>query len=271
MVLVSLLLICGGAVRRNWSLGALAALGVALAAGLRLIWLGNVAAALLGITAVAAFSCALSGFRPFFATTLAWCPVALLSGIINLIGYGKQLAKRARLNIYITKAVWVPFVALVVFAFIFTMANPVLWEWTRDRVADLVRWLNRCPITVNRIFFWSVVLALFSGLMRARLLTGELALPIGLHIAWNFFEGNVFGFPTSGAQAGATFIAIAQGGPELWTGGLFGPEAGLVVVPALLLGAALIYLYTRGRLSGPADNWQLGKPAQTRLTGIGED
>jgi len=31
------------------------------------------------------------------------------------------------------------------------------------------------------------------------------------------------------------------------TGGTFGPEAGLVLVPALALGAALVYLYTQRR------------------------
>lgn len=83
------------------------------------------------------------------------------------------------------------------------------------------------------------------------LFTGELAIPIGLHITWNFFQGNVFGFPVSGMGAGATLIAIQQGGPELWTGGPFGPEAGLIGLLAMTLGALLIYLWvraTRGRV-----------------------
>ncbi|MFL7793512.1 MAG: CPBP family intramembrane glutamic endopeptidase [Anaerolineae bacterium] len=79
------------------------------------------------------------------------------------------------------------------------------------------------------------------------ILTGELAIPIGLHIAWNFFQGNVFGFPVSGTDAGATFIAIEQGGPQLVTGGPFGPEAGLIGIAAMVLGGILTILWVRVR------------------------
>jgi membrane protease YdiL (CAAX protease family) len=80
------------------------------------------------------------------------------------------------------------------------------------------------------------------------LLTGELAIPIGVHITWNFFQGNVFGFPVSGSDfTFATFISIQQGGPDLWTGGAFGPEAGLLGLAAILLGTALTVLWVRRR------------------------
>jgi uncharacterized protein len=84
-------------------------------------------------------------------------------------------------------------------------------------------------------------------------LTGELAIPIGLHITWNFFQGNVFGFPVSGLRpVGATFLSTEQGGPTLWTGGPFGPEAGLLGPAAIILGGGLIALWVRlrsGKLS----------------------
>ncbi|MGD8998444.1 MAG: CPBP family intramembrane metalloprotease [Anaerolineae bacterium] len=80
------------------------------------------------------------------------------------------------------------------------------------------------------------------------LLTGELAIPIGLHIAWNFTQGNVFGFPVSGTGVrAATFIGIEQGGPDLWTGGAFGPEAGLLGLGAMVLGVLLTVLWVRRR------------------------
>ncbi|MBN1977629.1 MAG: CPBP family intramembrane metalloprotease [Anaerolineae bacterium] len=87
------------------------------------------------------------------------------------------------------------------------------------------------------------------------ILTGELAIPIGLHITWNFFQGNVFGFPVSGTDAGATFIAIEQGGNDLITGGAFGPEAGLIGVAAMVLGGILTILWARVRY-GQVGIWE---------------
>jgi hypothetical protein len=77
--------------------------------------------------------------------------------------------------------------------------------------------------------------------------TKELWLPIGLHIGWNFCEGVVFGFPVSGLDIYA-LTRIEVTGPELWTGGAFGPEAGLIVLPSLMIGAGVIYWFTRNRV-----------------------
>lgn len=88
-----------------------------------------------------------------------------------------------------------------------------------------------------------VVMGLFLGM--GFVMTGELAIPIGLHITWNFFQGNVFGFPVSGLDAGASFIGIQQRGPDVFTGGLFGPEAGLIGLAAAAIGAMLIYIWIK--------------------------
>ena len=78
----------------------------------------------------------------------------------------------------------------------------------------------------------------------AYLRTRQLWLPMGIHFGWNFFLGVVFGFPVSGLDT-YRLTRITVQGPELWTGGEFGPEAGLIVLPSLLLAGLLIYLYTR--------------------------
>lgn len=76
--------------------------------------------------------------------------------------------------------------------------------------------------------------------------TRRLWLPIGLHIGWNFFEGVVFGFPVSGLNV-FRLIEHRVTGPPLITGGPFGPEAGLIILPALAFGAFLIRVYTADR------------------------
>lgn len=92
-------------------------------------------------------------------------------------------------------------------------------------------------------------------------LTGELAIPIGLHITWNFFQGNVFGFPVSGLESiGATFILTEQAGPDLWTGGPFGPEAGLMEPITVLIGITLTTLWVRLRRARVRIHTPLAEP-----------
>jgi membrane protease YdiL (CAAX protease family) len=99
---------------------------------------------------------------------------------------------------------------------------------------------NATWVSAAGIFFAGIYLAY--GYIR----TKQLWLSMGLHLGWNFFEGVVFGFPVSGLDIYA-LTRIKVHGPELWTGGAFGPEAGLIVLPSLVLGGFLIYLYTRMR------------------------
>jgi len=63
--------------------------------------------------------------------------------------------------------------------------------------------------------------------------TGRLGLPIGLHLAWNFTQGSVFGFPVSGNAPRAALLNIDELGHDLWTGGAYGPEGGLLGTAAL--------------------------------------
>lgn len=106
---------------------------------------------------------------------------------------------------------------------------------------------NATAVSTFNIFLAGIFLGL------GYILTGELAIPIGLHISWNFFQGNVFGFPVSGTSTNqTTFIAIQQHGAPLLTGGDFGPEAGLIGIAAIILGALLIVAWVRIRY-GAAD------------------
>jgi uncharacterized protein len=101
-------------------------------------------------------------------------------------------------------------------------------------------------------WFSSVAIALEAGVLlgAAFVVTRNLWFPIGLHFAWNFFEGPVFGSEVSGHAFLTTLIAPRVTGPAMYTGGAFGPEAGLFAVVTCLCAAILLIRYAmrRGRI-----------------------
>ena len=99
----------------------------------------------------------------------------------------------------------------------------------------------------NPGFSWMAFFGLFVGgfdLAYGYIRTRQLWLPIGLHMGWNFFEGAVFGFQVSGMGEGVSLVSQNVNGPVLWTGGGFGPEAGLLMVGAVIINILLIYWYS---------------------------
>ena len=94
-----------------------------------------------------------------------------------------------------------------------------------------------------------------AGLMFCALyaLTGRLWVPIGLHLAWNFAQGYLFGAAVSGNSLGGSIaVSTARPGAPAWlTGGTFGPEASLFalfLVSAVTIGALALARKT-GRLA----------------------
>jgi len=82
----------------------------------------------------------------------------------------------------------------------------------------------------------SVVNITMAGIMLALpyILTGRLWISIGLHFSWNFMQGAVLGFPVSGLPIRTSIIQTTQQGSDWFTGGAFGPEAGVVGLLAIL-------------------------------------
>jgi len=81
--------------------------------------------------------------------------------------------------------------------------------------------------------WWSsLAIAIEAGLLlgAAYKLAGNLWLPIGIHWAWNFVQGNIFGFEVSGSDAGEALLQATVEGPEIFTGGAFGAEASVIAV-----------------------------------------
>ncbi|MDA1064822.1 MAG: type II CAAX endopeptidase family protein [Proteobacteria bacterium] len=100
----------------------------------------------------------------------------------------------------------------------------------------------------------SVLIALITPqLIYAYLKTGQLWLPMGLHLGWNFFQASVFGFASSG-QESPSLIAQVPVGPEWLSGGAFGAEGSVLIVPFTVLSMVLIHYWvraTRQRDQGP--------------------
>ena len=78
----------------------------------------------------------------------------------------------------------------------------------------------------------SAAIAIEAGLLlgAAYKFSRTLWLPIGIHWAWNYVQGNVFGFAVSGGKAGSHIFSPIISGPNLVTGGVFGAEASIVTV-----------------------------------------
>jgi membrane protease YdiL (CAAX protease family) len=77
-------------------------------------------------------------------------------------------------------------------------------------------------------------------------LTGRLWLPMAYHFAWNFTQGPLLGLSVSGLSF-PTLLTTTLTGPEVWTGGAFGPEGGLIVTGILLVSVGLFFALDRRR------------------------
>jgi len=79
----------------------------------------------------------------------------------------------------------------------------------------------------------------------AYLRTGSLWLPFGMHFAWNFFLGVVFGLPVSGLRDFSVIVRTIASGPRILTGGGYGIEASLTGAVVILLGFVPVIVLTR--------------------------
>jgi hypothetical protein len=89
----------------------------------------------------------------------------------------------------------------------------------------------------------SLAIAIEAGILlgAAYAAGGSLWLPIGIHAGWNFAEGPIFGMEVSGHTRAVGWIGGHLQGPEILTGGAFGPEASIVAV-VVCLALAAFYL-----------------------------
>lgn len=105
-------------------------------------------------------------------------------------------------------------------------------------------------ITPNASIWSAIAIVIEAGVLlgAAFKYSGGLWLPIGIHWAWNFTQGNVFGFSVSGHDKEESILNSLISGPDILTGGEYGPEASIFsVVIGCLLSAYFVWKYLKKR------------------------
>ncbi len=121
-------------------------------------------------------------------------------------------------------------------------------------------WGSKAAVVVSSVIFalmhslnpnvtlFSIINLAAAGVLFAiaYVLTRSLWLPIGLHFSWNFFQGPIFNFPVSGGVTRGILVTDVSG-PDVVTGGAFGPEGGVLGLIAVIMGMAAIWWWYRLR------------------------
>jgi membrane protease YdiL (CAAX protease family) len=108
---------------------------------------------------------------------------------------------------------------------------------------------NITPLALFNLFLAGVLLSL------AYLRTRSLWFATGVHLGWNWIMAALFDFPVSGRAFDAPMYSGLPAGADWWTGGAFGPEAGIVGTAVLVVGTVVLW---RAKRLAPA-------PEVTRL------
>jgi membrane protease YdiL (CAAX protease family) len=101
---------------------------------------------------------------------------------------------------------------------------------------------NLNPIAILNLLLFGIFTALYA------LYEGGLWGVFSIHAVWNWAQGNVFGFEVSGgAVSGGTLFNLMEVGPDVITGGPFGPEGGLAVTVVLVASCVVVWWLSERR------------------------
>ncbi len=118
---------------------------------------------------------------------------------------------------------------------------------------------NLSPVAVLNLALFGLFAALFV------LYEGGLWGIFSIHTVWNWAQGNLYGFQVSGLPpAGGTLFNLRETGPDLITGGSFGPEGGLSVTVVLVASCGLVWV-AGGRRKRAGLNSEQASHSQTSV------
>ena len=163
--------------------------------------------------------------QPFVAT--------ILVGVVAVaaVAFGEEAAFRGypikNLAEGVGRARWGIIIAVVIPAVFFGLAHASNENAT---------WLSTVNIVIFGLLFGT-----------GYVLTGELALPIGLHFGWNFVQGFVFGVVATGREYGSVLVLADDSSATLWTGQPYGAEGGLMGTAAFIAGFLATFAWARSQ------------------------
>ncbi len=154
--------------------------------------------------------------------------IAALSGVYHVIGRGNASDLLLPL---ISTAIMPGFMEELLF-------RGILFRWIEEFAGSWVALLVTSALfglahilNPGATWFSSFAIAVEAGLLLggAYMLTRSLWMPIGLHAAWNFTQGAIFGVPVSGGPSSG-LLRSTLSGPTILSGGTFGLEASIIAV-----------------------------------------
>ncbi|MEA1878168.1 MAG: type II CAAX endopeptidase family protein [Bacteroidota bacterium] len=171
--------------------------------------------------------------------------ISLVMGILALLGYYRidgQNPDSAILQIFLMSLMAGIVEEIFMRGYFFRIVEEGLGTWWSVIFSALLFGFLHAW-NPNASFISSISIALTAGVVLALLyaITRNLWIVIGMHFAWNFTLGGIYGAPVSGSDAKGFFNGILEG-PEWLTGGDFGPEASLITMVVFsLFGIYLIF------------------------------
>lgn len=169
-------------------------------------------------------------------------------------------------------SVLVPVLALAIFSgvfeeiiargLVFRLLEQWLGTWTALALSSLLFGFLHM-LNPHATVLAAAAISIEAGLLLGALylLTRRLWMAIGLHMAWNFTQGGVYGVAVSGLETPGLLFNTMQG-PAILTGGAFGAEASLpAVIICTSLGLWVLYLaHRKGRfIAGSVHRFRTGQ------------
>ena len=184
--------------------------------------------------------------------------LGLLLGVLYFGAVVGLMALAGSYSITAARFILIPQLSAFMFFYVVAVFEEIIFRGVLFRLID-DRWNTAAALIISALLFgamhywnpgaslWSsCAIAIEAGLLLGAAYKhfGTLWLPIGIHWAWNYVQGNVLGFAVSGVQTSDKVFSPIITGPEWITGGAFGAEAS---VPAVGIGLLLTIILLAGR------------------------